>query len=82
MRRHNEDVDADQAEARGRRGAGPEAGRAAKRLRAPGLLELEELLAAHLDTRGRASRWPAATARARSWWSSAASKTSSGSTGP
>jgi ParB family chromosome partitioning protein len=53
VRRHNEEVDADQSES-----AEPDppdapkpATAAAKRLRAPGLLELEELLASHLDTR-------------------------------
>jgi ParB family chromosome partitioning protein len=49
VRRHNEEADAD-AEAPEAAGspAGPPP---AKRLRPPGLLELEELLASHLDTR-------------------------------
>jgi ParB family chromosome partitioning protein len=52
VRRHNEAVDADQAEpAEPEAPAGPKPATAAKRLRAPGLLELEELLASHLDTR-------------------------------
>jgi ParB family chromosome partitioning protein len=49
VRRHQEAVDAEPeapAEA-----PGPPAAAPAKRLRAPGLLELEELLASHLDTR-------------------------------
>jgi len=44
VRRHNEAADAPDA-------AAPPDARPARRLRAPGLLELEELLANHLDTR-------------------------------
>ncbi len=50
VRRHQEAVDAEpQDDAPG--GAPTPAATAGKRLRAPGLLELEELLASHLDTR-------------------------------
>ena len=52
VRRHNEEVDAEPEDRRPSTGdAGAEPPAAAKRLRAPGLLELEELLASHLDTR-------------------------------
>jgi ParB family chromosome partitioning protein len=54
VRVHNEAASGDSAEAAEPAAAG-ERGPAAKRLRAPGLLELEELLAAHLDTRVRVS---------------------------
>jgi ParB family chromosome partitioning protein len=54
VRRHNEEAEQDEAappgESEGRRAAAP-----TRRLRAPGLLELEELLADHLDTRVRIS---------------------------
>ena len=51
VRLHNEAAASD--EPGGGEGAAPRPG--ARRLRAPGLLELEELLAAHLDTRVRVS---------------------------
>ena len=50
VRRHNEEADAEPEEAP-TPDASPKASPAAKRLRAPGLLELEDLLASHLDTR-------------------------------
>ena len=52
VRRHHEAADETEPEAPAAEApaASPEAGKA-KRLRAPGLLELEELLASHLDTR-------------------------------
>jgi ParB family transcriptional regulator, chromosome partitioning protein len=53
VRRHNEEVAAEPEAADAAPTASPAAKAAAKRLRAPGLLELEELLAAHLDTRVR-----------------------------
>ena len=52
VRRHNEEVDADQAElSEPGTPEAPKRAAAATRLRPPGLLELEELLASHLDTR-------------------------------
>ena len=54
VRLHNEAASGEAAETAEPPAAG-ERGPAAKRLRAPGLLELEELLAAHLDTRVRVS---------------------------
>ena len=52
VRRHNEELDADQAGlAEPPAPEAPKPTAAAKRLRPPGLLELEELLASHLDTR-------------------------------
>ncbi len=48
VRRHNEKADPAPTTTGG---AGPDLKPASRRLRAPGLLELEELLAAHLDTR-------------------------------
>ncbi len=50
VRRHQEAVDADPAEP-AEEAPPAAAATSAKRLRAPGLLELEELLASHLDTR-------------------------------
>ena len=67
------------ADARSRRDAAPAA---AKRLRPPGLLELEELLAVPPRHPRHGRRWRGPTARARSSWSSVGSRTSSGSTGP
>ncbi len=52
VRRHNE---TDESEAETTAPSTPTAKPSARRLRAPGLLELEELLAAHLDTRVRVS---------------------------
>lgn len=54
VRRHNEEAEAAAAEADAG-GPAPPAPSPAKRLRPPGLLELEELLAEHLDTRVRVS---------------------------
>jgi ParB family chromosome partitioning protein len=51
VRRHQEAVDAEPEEAGGADEPAAPATAAAKRLRPPGLLELEELLASHLDTR-------------------------------
>jgi len=52
VRQHNEDVDGEPEEAEDAPAPAANTSTAsAKRLRAPGLLELEELLASHLDTR-------------------------------
>jgi ParB family transcriptional regulator, chromosome partitioning protein len=52
VRQHNEEVNADpEAEPEAPAPAPRPSAASAKRLRAPGLLELEELLASHLDTR-------------------------------
>jgi ParB family chromosome partitioning protein len=51
VRRHQESVDAEPEEAAGPGETAAPATTGAKRLRPPGLLELEELLASHLDTR-------------------------------
>jgi ParB family chromosome partitioning protein len=54
VRRHNE-ADEAEAEAEPTKSSTPAAEPSVRRLRAPGLLELEELLATHLDTRVRVS---------------------------
>ena len=51
VRRHNEEVDAEPEPAADPAPPAPAAVSAPRRLRPPGLLELEELLASHLDTR-------------------------------
>jgi ParB family chromosome partitioning protein len=51
VRRHQEAVDAEDGAPAEETAAAPPTAPSAKRLRPPGLLELEELLAAHLDTR-------------------------------
>ncbi len=81
VRRHHEEVDADQAEARGGGAQGTEADRGRQPAAArPGSWSSRSCWP-RTSTPASPSRWRAATARARSSWSSVDSKTSSGSTG-